>query len=121
MADRTRIMPGMQVITSDGELLGTVDRPEDGGFMLRRMSDVAAGPQTVPDLWIHNVDHSVHLNRTGAEAIAGWKSMQFQATSQRTESRPARTAAPANRSLLIWAGLLLLVVLAIALYFVLAR
>ena len=71
---------GMQVLTSDGELLGTVDRPSDQGFMLRRIS-ASDREETIPEMWVHRVDEHVHLNRTGAEAVAGWKSLQFETSS----------------------------------------
>ena len=71
---------GMQVLTSDGEVLGTVDRPSGQGFMLRRMGSNDR-EETIPEMWIHRVDEHVHLNRTGAEAIAGWKSLQFETSS----------------------------------------
>jgi len=71
---------GMQVLTSDGELLGTVDRPSNQGFMLRRIG-ASDREETIPEMWVHRVDEHVHLNRTGAEAVAGWKSLQFQTSS----------------------------------------
>lgn len=74
------IARGMQVLTSDGELLGTVDRPSGQGFMLRRMGS-GDREETIPEMWVHRVDEHVHLNRTGAEAVAGWKSLQFQTSS----------------------------------------
>jgi hypothetical protein len=74
------IARGMQVLTSDGEVLGTVDRPSTEGFMLRRMGS-ADREETIPEMWVHRVDDNVHLNRTGAEALAGWKSLQFKTSS----------------------------------------
>ena len=78
--EHREIARGMQVLTSDGELLGTVDRPSNEGFMLRRMGS-GDREETIPEMWVHRVDDHVHLNRTGAETVAGWKSLQFQTSS----------------------------------------
>ena len=81
MAEHREIAQGMQVLTSDGELLGTVAEPSRNGFMLRRMGPSDPTQETIPDMWVHHVDQQVHLNRTGAEAIAGWKSLSFKTSS----------------------------------------
>jgi hypothetical protein len=80
MAERD-VAPGMQVLTTDGEVLGTVDRPADDGFLLRRMNAADGAAETVPSLWIHRIDEHVHLNRSGAEVITGWKSLKFTTSS----------------------------------------
>lgn len=68
---------GMQVLTSDGEFLGTVEDVVPDGFMIRRSGgDNPIVP--VPEPWIADIDERVHLNRTGAEASAGWQAMQFK-------------------------------------------
>ncbi len=91
------IARGMQVLTSDGELLGTVDRPASEGFMLRRISS-ADCEETIPEMWVHRVDEHVHLNRTGAEAVAGWKSLQFQTSSGERPGAVEEAKEPAQRS-----------------------
>lgn len=74
---KRRSTQGMQVLTSDGEFLGTVEDVNSNGFMIRRSgSDSPAVP--VPEPWIADIDERVHLNRTGAEANAGWQAMQFR-------------------------------------------
>jgi len=103
MAERSMIAPGMQVVTSDGELLGTVGDRRDDGFLLRRMS--GGGEERIPDMWIHDVDTQVRLNRTGAEALAGWKSMQFQTSSGTRPGAPdeeKRKEAAGSRSWIVW-------------------
>ena len=114
--EHREIAPGMQVLTSDGELLGTVDRPSDQGFMLRRMG-AGEREETVPEMWVHRVDEHVHLNRTGAETVAGWKSLQFQTSSgdrpgavdDTREAKPSRS----DTSWLLWVAIAAVAVLAI--------
>lgn len=112
MTDDRTLARGMQVLTSDGELLGTVEGPASSGFMLRRMGPNDAAPETVPKMWVHRIDESVHLNRTGAEALAGWKSMQFETSSGERPGAPEPARADADqggRSWLIWLVLAIVV------------
>ena len=112
MADRKAIAPGMEVLTADGELLGTVADETREGFMLRRMGG-RDKEETIPDMWVARVDDHVHLNRTGAEAIAGWKSLQFTTSSGERPAAPVRDdrRERTGASWLLWA---LLAVAAIA-------
>lgn len=117
MPERTAISKGMQVVTADGELLGTVDGESRGGFMLRRLAGKADGRETtIPELWIDRVDDHVHLNRTGAEAVAGWKSLEFETSSGDRPGVPAgmreeRSAPRSGTSPLVW---LLVAIIAVA-------
>ena len=86
--EHSRIGTGMQVLTSDGEYIGNVENPGDDGFTLRRLTGGDGEHERVPTLWVHRVDEHVHLNRTGAEAIAGWKSLKFTTSSG---TAPAQT------------------------------
>lgn len=116
MAENREIAPGMQVLTSDGELLGTVDAPATDGFMLRRMGPSDPTQETIPGMWILRVDEQVHLNRTGAEALAGWKSRRFETSSGERPGAPddAREEQQGRRrGWLIWV-LAALVALAVA-------
>jgi hypothetical protein len=117
MAENRGIAQGMQVLTSDGELLGTVDAPASDGFMLRRMGPSNPTQEAIPDMWILRVDEQVHLNRTGAEALAGWKSRSFETSSGERPGAPddARVEKEGRRSSswLIWV-LVALVALAVA-------
>jgi hypothetical protein len=119
MPERTAISKGMQVVTADGELLGTVDGESKGGFMLKRMGPTADRDETtIPDMWIARVDDHVHLNRTGAEAIAGWKSLKFKTSSGDRPGVPeamrhdTEAARPANPWLL-WLVLALVAIAAV--------
>src|SRR5829696_1042596 len=118
MPERMAISKGMQVVTADGELLGTIDGESRGGFMLKRMGPAADGDHTIPDLWIDRVDDHVHLNRTGAEAVAGWKSLKFKTTSGDRPGVPDamrddRTAAAAGTSWVLWLVLALVAIAAV--------
>lgn len=68
---------GMQVLTADGEFLGTVRDVTPDGFVIRRAA--GDGPTaTIPRLWVTDIDERIYLNRTGAEAAADWQAMQFR-------------------------------------------
>lgn len=117
MPERTAISKGMQVVTADGELLGTVDGESKGGFMLKRLAGRTDGNDTtIPELWIDHVDEHVHLNRTGAEAVAGWKSLQFQTSSGDRPGVPdaMRDERHAERSGASWLLWLVLALVAVA-------
>ena len=108
MAENRAFAPGMQVLTSDGELLGTVERPASDGFMLRRMGASDPTQETIPDMWVHRVDEHVHLNRTGAEALAGWRSLRFKTSDGTSPGAPADAQADAGRGTsMLWIILLL--------------
>jgi len=108
----------MQVVTADGELLGTIDGESQGGFMLKRLATTADGGDTIPDLWIDRVDDHVHLNRTGAEAVAGWKSLRFKTSSGERPGVPEamradRAAERPGSPWLLWLVLALVAIAAI--------
>jgi hypothetical protein len=120
--DHSRIAPGMQVLTSDGEYIGNVGDPGDDGFTLRRLTGSEDGHEKVPTLWVHRVDEHVHLNRTGAEAIAGWKSLKFTTSSGAAPAHAAggdrSPAAPGpNSKWLLWAVLAVVAILVLMMLF----
>jgi hypothetical protein len=111
----------MQVLTSDGEYIGNVDDPGEDGFMLRRLTGSDA--ERVPTLWVHRVDQHVHLNRTGAEAIAGWKSLKFTTSSGAAPAHAAGEGAnrPAangfNSKWVLWAVLAVVAIIILMMLF----
>jgi hypothetical protein len=114
--EQSKVSPGMQVLTSDGEYIGNVGSHREDGFTLRRLTGAEGEQEQVPTLWIHKVDQHVHLNRTGAEAIAGWKSLSFKTSSgsapiglTSAEKRPSANAA--NVKWLLWIGLAVVAIL----------
>lgn len=121
MVEHSRMAPGMQVLTSDGEYIGNVDNPGEEGFMLRRLTGSDA--ERVPALWVHRVDQHVHLNRTGAEAIAGWKSLKFTTSSGTAPahgddaSKSPAAASGFNMKWLLWALLAVAAVAILAMLF----
>lgn len=69
-----RVTEHMEVLGSDGEHLGTVDKVRGDRILLTR-SDPAAGGHhhSIPSRWIDTVDGKVTLRKTAAEAKAAWK------------------------------------------------
>jgi hypothetical protein len=119
MVERSRIMPGMQVLTSDGEFIGTVDNPGEEDFGLRRLT--GSDTERVPSLWVHRVDEHVHLNRTGAEAMAGFKSLKFTTSSGTAPAHAAdgkaTAAAGMNMKWILWAVLAVIAILVLMMLF----
>lgn len=101
---------GMQVITSDGELIGTVADARPDGLTVVRLGAAEGEQQTVPGGWIEKIDRQVHLNRSGAEAVAGWRASTFTQDRHAHKDTPAQ---PGMASRWIWLLLVLLVVLAV--------
>jgi hypothetical protein len=64
----------MEVLGSDGEHLGTVDKVRGDRILLTK-SDPAAGGHhhSIPSRWIDTVDGKVTLRKTAAEARSAWK------------------------------------------------
>jgi hypothetical protein len=121
--EQSRVAPGMQVLTSDGEYIGNVGSSSEDGFTLRRLTGTEGEHEQVPALWIHKVDQHVHLNRTGAEAIAGWKSLSFKTSSGSvptglTNAEKHSSANAVNLKWMLWIGL---AVVAILIFLVLFR
>jgi hypothetical protein len=112
----------MQVVTSDGEFIGTVENPTPDGFTLRRLNASDGPEETVPSLWVDAVDQQVRLNRSGAETVAGWKSLKFKTSSGDLPANPAANAAtPAATSSKLWLWILLgVVAIAILLFLLMA-
>jgi hypothetical protein len=72
--NKDQIREHMEVVGSDGKHIGTVDRLEDTQIKLAK-KDVSAGGKhhLIPLDWVDHVDQSVHLKKTGQEAIVGWR------------------------------------------------
>lgn len=111
MADRDDIRAGMQVLGSDGGMVGRVtglhgdhlhvepDAPEPG-----------TAAYIVPRAWIARVDDHVHLNRAAALVRDTWTRADHAAGDG--DARRAATDPPARGSKWVWilgAALLLLV------------
>lgn len=64
----------MDVVGSDGEHIGTVDKVRGDRVILTK-SDVDAGGRhhSIPSRWINVVDDKVTVRKTAAEAKAAWR------------------------------------------------
>lgn len=107
---------GKQVLTSDGEFLGTIEDVATDGFVIRRPGgDSPTAP--LPELWIADIDDRVHLNRTGAEAAAGWQAMQFKKSDkpmpETGREKPQRTNSVTWLIFLALVAIMLLIILAL--------
>lgn len=73
MADREDIRHDMQVLGSDGGMIGRVDGVEGERIKLKRDAEIAgAQHHYVPMRWVARVDEHVHLDRTAALAREEW-------------------------------------------------
>jgi hypothetical protein len=73
MADTAKIREHMEVLGSDGQHVGTVDKVEGQRIKLTKNDPAAPGDHR----YIHfdsiaSVDTAVHLNRTAAQAKDEW-------------------------------------------------
>ena len=73
MADTTKIKEHMDIVGSDGQHVGTVDKVEGQRIKLTKSDRAAQGEHH----YIHvdsvaSVDDKVHLNRTAAQAKDEW-------------------------------------------------
>ena len=64
----------MEVVRSDGEHVGTVDRLDGSDRIKLMRNDSADGKHHfIPTDWVDNVDQYVHLNKPADEAIGEFK------------------------------------------------
>lgn len=73
--DTSQIRDHMEVKSSDGQHVGTVDRLEGSQIKLTK-NDPAAHDghhHLIPAEWVDHVDAHVHLNRTGQGVKAQWQ------------------------------------------------
>lgn len=74
MIDSADIKEHMEVVGSDGEHVGTVDRCEGAEAIKLTKNDPAAGGRHhfIPMAWVERVDDRVHLAPSGNEARSHW-------------------------------------------------
>lgn len=74
MADPAQIKEHMNVISSDGRTVGTVDRVEGGSSItLTRQSTGHGHHHIIPVSWVDHVDTHVHLNQTSDYVARNWQ------------------------------------------------
>jgi hypothetical protein len=69
-----RVSEHMEVVGSDGEHVGTVDKVRGDRILLTKNdSDAGGHHHSIPSRWIQSVDDKVTLRKTASEAQAAWK------------------------------------------------
>ena len=64
----------MEVVGSDGQHVGTVDKVRDGRIVLTKSDPSAGGHHhSIPCGWLESVDDKVTLNKTAEEAMLAWR------------------------------------------------
>ncbi len=64
----------MDVLGSDGEHVGTVDKVRGDRILLTKNDPDAGGRHhSIPSSWLHNVDDKVTLSKTAADAKKAWR------------------------------------------------
>ena len=66
--------PGMEVISSCGCRVGTVDHMEGNAIKLTRKDSPDGQHHFIPVGWVARVDSHVHLNKDVSETKQGWNS-----------------------------------------------
>jgi hypothetical protein len=70
----TRATEQMEVVGSDGEHIGTVDKVRGDRIILTKSDPNAGGMHhSIPCSWIESVEERVTVNKTAKEAIAAWR------------------------------------------------
>ncbi len=72
-ADMKAIQPQMEVISSCGCRVGTVDHMEGGAIKLTKKDSPDGQHHFIPTSWVARVDDHVHLNKDASETKTGWK------------------------------------------------
>jgi hypothetical protein len=68
-----RVTEHMEVLGSDGQHVGTVDKVRDGKIILTKNDENAGGVHhSIPCSWIDNVEDKVTINKTAQEAMNAW-------------------------------------------------
>lgn len=69
-----RVTEHMEVVGSDGQHVGTVDKVANGRIILTK-SDANAGGHhhSIPCSWIENVDDKVTINKSAEQAMQAWR------------------------------------------------
>ena len=69
-----RVTEHMEVVGSDGEHVGTVDKVHGDRIVLTRSDPDASGHHhSIPSRWIQSVDDKVTIRKSAAEAHAHWR------------------------------------------------
>jgi len=69
-----RVNEHMEVVGSDGEHVGIVDKVRGDRIILTKSDSEAGGHHhSIPSRWVQSVDDKVTLRKTAAEAHAAWK------------------------------------------------
>jgi hypothetical protein len=69
----TLITENLEVLGSDGVYVGVVDHLESNGEVRLAKDDADGEYHYIPLGWVVHVEMKVHLNQSGAEARARWK------------------------------------------------
>jgi hypothetical protein len=63
----------MDVIASDGAMVGKVDHVEGQDIKLTKSSDPSGKHHLIPLSWVRQVDSHVHLSKSGSDVKAQWR------------------------------------------------
>jgi hypothetical protein len=92
----------MEVLGSDGEHVGTVDKVRGDRILLTKSDGDAGGHHhSIPSRWIATVDDKVTLRKTASEAQSHWKDEERSGAlfgSERDDNQSWRTDHNLNRS-----------------------
>ena len=79
MADKSKISEHMDVVGSDGQSVGRVDRVEGLSIKLTKDDLAARGEHRyIPLTWVASVDQSVHLSKPAMTVEQEWQAHPVQ-------------------------------------------
>ena len=66
----------MEVVASDGQHIGTVDRVEGNRIKLTKSDPAARGQHhTIPLEWVESVDDKVYLTKSSQDVMGTWETI----------------------------------------------
>jgi len=63
----------MEVIGSDGTIVGKVDHVQGNDIKLTKSSDVSGQHHFIPLSWVAKIDAQIHLSKSAKDAKAQWR------------------------------------------------
>lgn len=80
MADLSQVKEHAEVIGSDGQYVGTIDKTENNQIKLSKNDPAAGGEHhLIPSEWVESIEgNTIRLNKSSQEVRQNWRGVQQQ-------------------------------------------